>query len=105
MDNFRAHRLLSSVRGKATAILTAIRKPVDARLLMDSRAPPDGRTDVPHSSTLPNAPGVWARTDPQGRRRVHRVISQNGELYAKVGKLLPVAVPVRELPGIWDPVD
>jgi hypothetical protein len=57
---------------------------------------------VPASTTLPDAPGLWTRTDPQGKRRVHRVIAQNGMLYAKVGGFLPVAVPVAELPGIWD---
>jgi hypothetical protein len=62
---------------------------------------PERRTEVPATSSLPDAPGLWVLTDPQGRRRVHRVIDQNGQLYAKVGRLLPVAVPVAELAGSW----
>ena len=65
-------------------------------------SPPPRRTEVPASTSLPDAPGLWTRTDPQGTRRVHRVIAQNGILYAKVGMILPVAVPVGELPGSWD---
>jgi hypothetical protein len=67
--------------------------------------PPERRTETQTSKSLPDAPGLWTRTDARGARRVHRVISQNGELYAKVGWLLPVAVPVGELPGAWDRID
>ena len=65
-------------------------------------SPPGRRTETQASKSLPDAPGLWARTDPQGKRRMHRIISQNGELYAKVGWLLPVAVPVGKLPGSWE---
>jgi hypothetical protein len=54
---------------------------------------------------LPDAPGLWILSDPQGKRTVHRIIAQNGELYAKVGRFLPVAVPVAELPGSWNRAD
>ena len=68
-------------------------------------SPPERRTEVPASRTLPDAPGLWILTDPQGKRTVHRIIAQNGELYAKVGRFLPVAVPVAELPGSWNRAD
>ena len=65
-------------------------------------SPPERRTEVPASRTLPDAPGLWILSDPQGKRTVHRIIAQNGELYAKVGRFLPVAVPVADLPGNWN---
>jgi hypothetical protein len=68
-------------------------------------SPPERRTEAQASKSQPDAPGLWTRTDANGERRTHRVISQNGELYAKVGRFLPVAVPVSELPGSWERVD
>jgi len=68
-------------------------------------SPPERRTETQKSKSLPDSPGLWTRIDVHGARRVHRVISQNGELYAKVGWLLPVAVPVGEMPGAWDRID
>jgi len=53
----------------------------------------------------PQCPGLWLRTSRDGRQRVYRVVDQNGELFATVGRLLPVAVPTARLPGHWAPVE
>ena len=45
-------------------------------------SPPERRTESQTSKPLPDAPGIWMRTEPNGKRRRHRVIFQNGVLYA-----------------------
>lgn len=54
---------------------------------------------------MPQRPGLWLRTTRDGRQRVYRVTDQNGELYALVGTLLPVAIPTARMPGHWDPIE
>lgn len=53
---------------------------------------------------LPQQPGLWLRTTGNGNQRLYRVSHHNGQLYATVGRLLPVAVPTTALPGYWHPV-
>lgn len=54
---------------------------------------------------MPECPGIWVRTTVDGNQRIHRVKDCNGELYATVGFLVPIAVPTTKMPGYWDRVD
>ena len=51
---------------------------------------------------LPQQPGLWVRTSGDGSQRIYRVTAHNGELYASVGRFVPVAVPTARMPGYWD---
>ena len=53
---------------------------------------------------MPQRPGLWLRTTGDGDQRLYRVRDHNGQLYATVGKLLPVAIPTARMPGYWDHV-
>ncbi len=78
-----------------------------------SRAPAEAETRARRAhlalsmgiARMPQRPGLWLRTTRDGRQRVYRVTDQNGELYALVGTLLPVAIPTARMPGHWDPIE
>ncbi|MGE0801788.1 MAG: hypothetical protein AB7O55_26015, partial [Lautropia sp.] len=53
----------------------------------------------------PRHPGIWLRTTGDGRQRRYRITEHDGVLYATVGLLLPVAMPIRQLPGHWSPLE
>lgn len=54
---------------------------------------------------LPQTPGIWRLTTRDGRQQVYRVRDMNGKLYATVGGIAPLAVPVESMPGYWDRAD
>ena len=54
---------------------------------------------------MPQRPGLWLRTTGDGDQRIYRVKDHNGELYATVGRFVPVAVPTARMPGYWDHLD
>ncbi len=50
---------------------------------------------------LPDGPGLWLRTTPDGLQDFYSVKDRNGTLYVVTGAILPIAVPVTRLLGYW----
>lgn len=84
----------------------------DAAPAVDRRAPqsvgrrksvdgPEAKPWHPRRPPLPDRPGRWQLTKPDGSVVVHRVIDRNGQLYVVRGRALSVAVPIAHFEGAW----
>lgn len=50
---------------------------------------------------LPDKPGRYPLRFPDGRKRLVKVQEQGSQLVAILGRWIPVAVPVANVPGKW----
>jgi hypothetical protein len=62
---------------------------------------PEAKPWRPPRPALPDRPGRWQLTKPDGSVVVHRVIDRNGQLYVVRGRVLSVAVPIAHFEGVW----
>lgn len=62
---------------------------------------PAANAGRPRRPALPDRPGRWQLTQPDGSVVVCRVIDRNGELYVVRGRALSVAIPIAHFEGVW----